>query len=223
MKLPRALVVAAGVLLSLAGTGCRREPAPVVAAAAPAQKPVRQMRVGTVDLQEVFHRFSKIVAAQEQINRERKEVIHQNESAKERIRRLERGRDRLIGELHADYLSEMNRADFTSQLERQEITLTDAKRLRRSTLDTQNKELEEKRVKEMRSLLQEIQAAIRAIADEEHYDIIIDRSADSIPAAIPSGPALLYHRKEADLTEAVIDRLNWQEKVEEQTAPQDSR
>jgi len=83
-------------------------------------------------------------------------------------------------------------------------------------IDNEGQKVEKGLAESLRNIFDDIQAAVREVADEQGIEIVL--AADRLPGESPDSPAqarqmillqkVLYWKPEVDLTQPVIDRLN---------------
>ncbi|MBK1883863.1 OmpH family outer membrane protein [Luteolibacter pohnpeiensis] len=176
-----------------------------------------QIKIATVDMQELFKQYYKTNEAQKQINVERSRIQKDNNERLSRIRELETTLDSLRKQLDDPAINDSRKQalykDF--QMQQQEGTALD--RERREFLQRRNQALSEKMVQRMKGILEEIRKLVEEQAKADDYDYVFDKSGLSTSQV----PFLLYTKDATDITAGVLKDLNKDAPAESETSGDD--
>ena len=168
--------------------------------AASAQK----LKLASVDMQRLFNEYHRTAEQQQEINIERARIQKENNERLEEIRKIEESLATIRKELEDPNLSDKRRKDLMDESQRKFEDGNHAHRTRQEFLKRRNKTLNEKMVKRMRGILNEIKQLIEEKATAGDYDYIFDSSGNSNQGT----PFLLYASETTDLTEMLLKELN---------------
>ncbi len=162
------------------------------------------LKIATVDMQELFKQYHRTNEAQKQINVERAKIQKDNNDRLTRIRELETSLGNLKKQLEDPSISESKKqAVFKDwQVQQQEGIALD--RERREFLQRRNQALNEKMVQRMKGILEEIRGLVEEQAKSDNYDYVFDKSGLSTSQV----PFLLYTKDATDITTGILKDLN---------------
>lgn len=172
-------------------------------AAVPAQAQ-EDLKIATVDMQQLFKEYHRTNEAQKQINVERARIQKENNERLARIRELEAELQSLRKQLEDPSISDKKKQDLFKefQMKTQEGVALD--RERREYLQRRNAALNEKMVQRMRGILEEIRKLVEDQAKSDDYDYVFDKSGLSTSQV----PFLLYTKDATDITPGLLTELN---------------
>jgi len=174
-----------------------------------------QLRIATVDMQELFKQYYRTNEAQKQINVERARIQKDNNERLARIRELESSLSSLRKQLDDPSYNESKKQKIFAdwQMQQQEGIALD--RERREFLQRRNQALNEKMVQRMKGILEEIRKLVEEQAKVENYDFVFDKSGLSTSQV----PFLLYTKDATDITAGLLKNLN--KDAPEESSPTD--
>jgi Skp family chaperone for outer membrane proteins len=169
------------------------------------------LRIGTVDMQELFKQYYRTNEAQKQINVERARIQKDNNERLQLIRELEEDLGNLRKQIEDPSIADSKKQTLFKdwQMKQQEGIALD--RERREFLQRRNTALNEKMVQRMKGILEEIRKLVEEQAKLDNYDFVFDKSGLSTSQV----PFLLYNKDATDVTAIVLKDLN-------KDAPQES-
>jgi len=195
---PHPLIAAVfGIIVLLGPVAIAEEKIPDVPAAA-------QMRIATVDMQELFKQYHRTNEAQQQINVERARIQKDNNERLARIRDLEESLGKLRQQLEDPTYNESKKQTLFKEWQTQQQEGIALDRERREFLQRRNQALNEKMVQRMKGILEEIRKLVEEQAKVDNYDYVFDKSGLSTSQV----PFLLYTKDATDITESLIKNLN---------------
>jgi outer membrane protein len=176
----------------------------VLAAVLFVSTPAHAQKVGTVDMNKVFSSYYKTKEAETRINEARaaakKELDDRMESYKKNLDAI----NKLNEEISKAELS----AEAKDQKGKQrDQMIAETKTLEREINEfrsTREKQLQEQAVRMRNAIVEEIQNLIKEKIKTENYDLVLDRSGQSLNGV----PVLLYARDAMDFSEEIIVALN---------------
>ncbi len=148
------------------------------------QKAEKLVKIGAVDLDEVFDKSPGKKIAEEALEKKRKSFEKEKEKKENEIKKLQEKFE--------------NRKLTLSENEREKEELAITKKLRdlQDYIESSNQKLEEEENKLLEPLIDDIKDVIRAVSIKYGYDIILDKST-----------YILFIDKEFDITDEVIKEL----------------
>jgi len=194
---PIILAIFSGMLIC---ENAAADPQPVRHSVASQQSP----RIGTVDMQELFKEYYRTNEAQEQVNAERARIQKDNNERLVRIRELEASIRELRNQIDDPVMSTSRKQNLFRELQSQQQEAIHLDRERREFLQRRNQALNEKMIRSMRGILEEIRALVAEQGRKDDYDFIFDKSGLSTSQV----PILLYGKDATDITERLLEDLN---------------
>jgi outer membrane protein len=163
-----------------------------------------QVKIATVDMQELFKQYYRTNEAQQQINVERARIQKDNNERLARIRDLENNLSNLRRQLEDPSINESRKQELFKdwQMQQQEGIALD--RERREFMQRRNQALNEKMVQRMKGILEEIRALVEEQARADDYDYVFDKSGLSTSQV----PFVLYTKDATDITATLLKDLN---------------
>jgi Skp family chaperone for outer membrane proteins len=195
---PQPLIAAVFGIIVLFGPGAIAEEKTPDAPAAP------QLRIATVDMQELFKQYHRTNEAQKQINVERARIQKDNNERLARIRDLEENLGKHRKELEDPAVSESKKHTLFKEWQAQQQEGIALDRERREFLQRRNQALNEKMVQRMKGILEEIRKLVEEQAKVDNHDYVFDKSGLSTSQV----PFLLYAKDATDITASLLKDLN---------------
>lgn len=164
----------------------------------------QQLKVATVDMQELFKEYHRTAAEQQNFSEEFARIQKENNERLAGIRALEETLQDLKKKIEdptlSDNLKREKSRDF--QLKLDEAKASD--RERREFLGRRTRALELKKQASMKGILEEIRQLIVDHAKQEDFDFVLDKSGLSTNQV----PFLLYTKDATDITKSLLGVLN---------------
>ncbi|WP_411825776.1 OmpH family outer membrane protein [Luteolibacter sp. AS25] len=162
------------------------------------------LKIATVDMQELFKQYYRTNEAQKQINVERARIQKDNNTRLGRIRELETNLSNLKKQIEDPSINDTKKQSLFKdwQMQQQEGIALD--RERREFLQRRNQALNEKMVQRMKGILEEIRKLVEEQAKTGDYDYVFDKSGLSTSQV----PFLLYTKDATDITAGLLKDLN---------------
>jgi Skp family chaperone for outer membrane proteins len=170
----------------------------------PAAPAAPQLRIATVDMQELFKQYHRTNEAQKQINVERARIQKDNNERLARIRDIEENLGKLRKELEDPAVSESKKQTLFKEWQAQQQEGIALDRERREFLQRRNQALNEKMVQRMKGILEEIRKLVEEQAKVDNHDYVFDKSGLSTSQV----PFLLYAKDATDITAGLLKDLN---------------
>ena len=185
-------------------TFIRRFIAPALIAAITLTAAQAQVKIATVDMQELFKQYYRTNEAQKQINIERARIQKDNNERLAKIRELEASTASLQKQYEDPSLADSKRQSIFKEWQLQQNEGVALDRDRREFLQRRNQMLNEKMVQRMRGILEEIRKLVEEQARKDDYDYVFDKSGLSTSQV----PFLLYTKDATDITATLLKDLN---------------
>ena len=172
------------------------------------------LKIATVDMQELFKQYYRTAEAQKQINVERARIQKDNNERLARIRELETNLGTLKKQIEDPAINDSKKQELFKdwQMQQQEGIALD--RERREFLQRRNQALNEKMVQRMKGILEEIRKLVEEQAKVDSYDYVFDKSGLSTSQV----PFLLYTKDATDVTAGLLKDLNKDAPAESETS-----
>jgi outer membrane protein len=164
----------------------------------------QNLKVGTVDMQELFKQYYQTADAQDLINVERAKISQDNEERLKRIREIETNLESLKKQVEDPSVNESKKQSLVKdfQLQQQEGIQLDKER--REFIQRRTTALNENMVQRMKSILEDIRKLVEERSKADNYDFIFDKSGMSTSQV----PVLIYSKDATDITASVLKVLN---------------
>ncbi len=174
------------------------------------------IRIATVDMRELFKRYHRTDEAQKQVNVERARVQKDNNGRLQLIRDLEDDLGGLRKQIEDPSISESKKHGLFKEWQTKQQEGIALDRERREFLTRRNAAINEKMVRRMKGILEEIRKLVEEQAKVDNYDHVFDKSGLSASQV----PFLLYTKDATDITSTLLKDLN--KDAPEQTLPTES-
>lgn len=164
----------------------------------------QNLKVGTVDMQELFKQYYQTADAQDLINVERAKINQDNEERLKRIREIETNLESLKKQVEDPSVNESKKQSLVKnfQLQQQEGIQLDKER--REFIQRRTTALNENMVQRMKSILEDIRKLVEERSKADNYDFIFDKSGMSTSQV----PVLIYSKDSTDITASLLKVLN---------------
>lgn len=165
---------------------------------------VAELKIATVDMQQLFNEYHRTAAAQKDINVERAKIQKENNERLTRIRELEAELQDLRKRLEDPSISDKKKQDLFKDFQSKTQEGVALDRERREYLQRRNAALNEKTVQRMRGIFEEIRKLVADHAKADDFDYVFDKSGLSSTQV----PFLLYTKDATDITSSLLAELN---------------
>lgn len=164
----------------------------------------QRLKIATVDMEKLFDDYNRTAEIQKDINIERARIQKDNNLRLADIREIEKNIEAIRGQLVDDEIGDKKKRELSQQLQELSQDGIHKERERSEFLDRRNRSLNEKMMKQMRSILVELQRVVSERAKAGNYDYIFDSSGNSTQGV----PFVLHAREMTDLTESILEEVN---------------
>lgn len=183
-------------------------PAAALAVASIAFAPLAQaqtsMKIGTVDMKQVFDSYYKTKEAEAKINEARTQAKKELDDRLETFNKAQADARKLNEEANKPELTEKAKADKAKVLNEKLQALGTLQREIQEFQQTRERQLSEQSVRSRNSLLEEINVVVGNKIKSAGYDLVLDKSGQSLNAV-----GLVVFSKDAmDFTADVIAEIN---------------
>jgi outer membrane protein len=167
-----------------------------------------QLKVGTIDMKQVFDGYYKTKDAEAKINESRAQAQKELADRLDTFNKAQEQARKLNDEAGKPELSEKAKADKTKALNEKLQELGVMQREVQEFQQTRERQLSEQSVRSRNSLVEEINKVVSDVVKTAGYDLVFDKSGQSLNAV-----NLLVHSKESfDFTADVVSKLNADQK-----------
>ena len=176
-------------------------------AAAPASAQA-QMKVGTIDMKQVFDTYYKTKDAEAKINESRAQAQKELAERLDTFNKAQEQARKLNDEAGKSELSEKAKAEKVKGLNEKLQELGVMQREVQEFQQTRERQLSEQSVRSRNVLVEEINKIVSDVVKTNGYDLVFDKSGQSLNAV-----NVLVHSKESfDFTADVLSKLNADQK-----------
>jgi len=176
----------------------------VLLAALPGTRPASAApRIAVVNVAVVSEKYQKTGDLEAQFDALRKRLGQERDTLKDKLDRANRSLQ-----------EELKPGTDEYRLRKKEIAVMEAEL--QWFIDNEGQKVEKGLAESLRSIFDDIQAAVRAVAEEQGVEIVL--AADKLPSDSPDSPTqarqmillqkVLYWKPDVDITEAVVVKLN---------------
>lgn len=162
------------------------------------------LKIATVDMQNLFKEYHRTNDAQRQINVERARIQKENNERLARIRELDTDLQNMRKQLDDPSISDSKKQEVYRDWQMKQNEGIALDRERREFLQRRNQALNEKMVQRMKGILEEIRKLVEEQAKKEDYDYVFDKSGLSASQV----PFLLYTKDATEITAVLLEDLN---------------
>jgi Skp family chaperone for outer membrane proteins len=195
---PVAAMIGIALFTGFGTLAAETSPEPPVPASAP------QLRIATVDMQELFKQYHGTLEAQKQINVDRARVQKENNERLARVKQVQEQIELLGKQLEDPAVNEAKKnALFKDWQTRQQEGIA-LDRERREFSQRRTQALNEMMVRKMKGILEEIRKIVEEQAKLDNFDFVFDRSGLSSSQV----PFMLYTKDSTDITAVLLKRIN---------------
>lgn len=162
-----------------------------------------ELKIGTVDLDRVFNEHPKTQAADEELKQDEAAIEKEMDMMVAEGRALEEQVAKLRDAAKNPMLNEDARMEKRAEAEEKLTELQEFQVRARRTQETKLKQLRNRVMKSRQSIVDELLVAVEAFAQAEGYDLLLDRSGQTMNMI----PLVLYSVDSLDVTDELIARL----------------
>ena len=167
-----------------------------------------QMKVGTIDMKQVFDGYYKTKDAEAKINESRAQAQKELAERLDTFNKAQEQARKLNDEAGKAELSEKAKAEKVKGLNEKLQELGVMQREVQEFQQTRERQLSEQSVRSRNSLVEEINKVVSDVVKANGYDLVFDKSGQSLNAV-----NVLVHSKESfDFTADVVNKLNADQK-----------
>jgi outer membrane protein len=167
-----------------------------------------QMKVGTIDMKQVFDTYYKTKDAEAKINESRAQAQKELAERLDTFNKAQEQARKLNDEAGKSELSEKAKAEKVKGLNEKLQELGVMQREVQEFQQTRERQLSEQSVRSRNSLVEEINKIVSDVVKTNGYDLVFDKSGQSLNAV-----NVLVHSKESfDFTADVLSKLNADQK-----------
>lgn len=167
-----------------------------------------QLKVGTIDMKQVFDSYYKTKDAEAKINESRAQAQKELAERLDTFNKAQEQARKLNEEAGKTELSEKAKADKVKALNEKLQELGVMQREVQEFQQTRERQLSEQSVRSRNSLVEEINKVVSDVVKSSGFDLVFDKSGQSLNAV-----NLLVHSKESfDFTSDVVSKLNADQK-----------
>ena len=167
-----------------------------------------QMKVGTIDMKQVFDSYYKTKDAEAKINESRAQAQKELAERLDTFNKAQEQARKLNDEAGKSELSEKAKAEKVKGLNEKLQELGVMQREVQEFQQTRERQLSEQSVRSRNSLVEEINKIVSDVVKTNGYDLVFDKSGQSLNAV-----NVLVHSKESfDFTADVLSKLNADQK-----------
>jgi Skp family chaperone for outer membrane proteins len=164
----------------------------------------QNLKVATVDMQELFKQYHLTIAAQDQIDFERAKINQSNEERLVRIKEIESNLENFKKQIEDPSVNESKKQSLAKDFKLQQQEGIQLDKERREFIQRRNEALNQKMIERMKSILDDIRKLVEERSKADTYDLVIDKSGTSISQV----PVLLYSKDSMDITASLLKVLN---------------
>jgi len=167
-----------------------------------------QMKVGTIDMKQVFDSYYKTKDAEAKINESRAQAQKELAERLDTFNKAQEQARKLNDEAGKAELSEKAKAEKVKGLNEKLQELGVMQREVQEFQQTRERQLSEQSVRSRNSLVEEINKIVSDVVKTNGYDLVFDKSGQSLNAV-----NVLVHSKDSfDFTADVLNKLNADQK-----------
>jgi outer membrane protein len=164
----------------------------------------QNLKVATVDMQELFKQYYQTNEAQDLINVERAKINQDNEDRLKRIREIETNLENFKKQIEDPSVNESKKQSLIKDFQAQQQEGIQLDKERREYIQRRTTALNENMVQRMKSILDDIRKLVEQRSKVDNYDFVFDKSGMSTSQV----PVLLYSKDATDITASLLKVLN---------------
>jgi outer membrane protein len=164
----------------------------------------QQLKIGTVDMKQVFEKYWRTKEAEAKMNEVRGQVKRDLDERAEKRKSLEAEITKLNDELKKPELSASKRDASGKDREKKIAEWQETMKELQSFTQEKDKQLADQTLRIRNGIVDEIKKVVTDRVKSEQYDLVFDVSGNSINNV----PVVMYANEKYDFTKFVIDTLN---------------
>jgi Skp family chaperone for outer membrane proteins len=164
----------------------------------------QNLKVATVDMQELFMQYYQTNEAQDLINVERAKINQDNEDRLKRIREIETNLENFKKQIEDPSVNESKKQSLIKDFQAQQQEGIQLDKERREYIQRRTTALNENMVQRMKSILDDIRKLVEQRSKADNFDFVFDKSGMSTSQV----PVLLYSKDATDITASLLKVLN---------------
>lgn len=164
----------------------------------------QNLKVATVDMQELFKQYYQTNEAQDLINVERAKINQDNEDRLKRIREIETNLENFKKQIEDPSVNESKKQGLIKDFQAQQQEGIQLDKERREYIQRRTTALNENMVQRMKSILEDIRKLVEQRSKADNFDFVFDKSGMSTSQV----PVLLYSKDATDITASLLKVLN---------------
>lgn len=164
----------------------------------------QNLKVATVDMQELFKQYYQTNEAQDLINVERAKINQDNEDRLKRIREIETNLENFKKQIEDPSVNESKKQSLIKDFQAQQQEGIQLDKERREYIQRRTTALNENMVQRMKSILEDIRKLVEQRSKADNFDFVFDKSGMSTSQV----PVLLYSKDATDITASLLKVLN---------------
>ena len=164
----------------------------------------QNLKIATVDMQELFKQYYQTIEAQEQINLERAKINQSNEERLVRIKEIEANLGNFKKQIEDPSVNESKKQSLAKEFELQKQEGIQLDKERREFIQRRTEALNQNMMERMKTILNDIRKLVEERSKADNYDLVIDKSGTSNSQI----PVLLYSKDSMDITASLLKVLN---------------
>jgi Skp family chaperone for outer membrane proteins len=174
-----------------------------------------EIKVGTIDMKLVFDSYSKTKDAEAKINQSREQAKKELDERLAVFTKAQEEARKLNDEANKPELTEKAKAEKAKVLNEKLQALGTLQREVQEFQQTRERQLSEQSVRSRNTLLEDINKVIADKVKAAGYDLVIDKSGQSLNAV----GVLIYAKDSFDFTAEIVAEINKGAKAEAKPAP----
>jgi Skp family chaperone for outer membrane proteins len=164
----------------------------------------QNLKIATVDMQELFKQYYQTNEAQDQINVERAKINQDNEDRLVRIREIEKNLEGFKKQVEDPSVNESKKQSLAKEFSLQQQEGIQLDKERREYIQRRTSALNENMVERMKTILEDIRKLVEERSKADNYDLVYDKSGLSTSQV----PVVLYGKDALDITASLLKVLN---------------
>ena len=164
----------------------------------------QNLKIGTVDMKRVFENYYKTKDAEQRINEARNQAKKELDEKMEGYKKATDDVHKLDEDLNRPELSKQTKDERSKTRDEKIGDLRNQEREIREFQTNREKQLQEQTMRMRAGIVDEINTVVTARVKSDQFDLVLDRSGQSLNAV----PIVLYARDSYDFTTDVITALN---------------
>jgi outer membrane protein len=170
----------------------------------PAAQAQSSMKIGTLDMKQVFDSYYKTKEAEAKINEARTQAKKELDERLETFNKAQADARKLNDEANKPELTEKAKAEKAKSLNEKLQALGTLQREIQEFQQTRERQLSEQSVRSRNTLLEEINAVVATKIKSAGYDLVLDKSGQSLNAV----GVVVFSKDAMDFTADVVAEIN---------------